>query len=107
MEMAGKPLMDWRSSLAENAKRACREQGWSLTEGPVSVSILFRLGSPRRPKHAEPAVRPDIDKLARAVLDAISDSGSVWRDDCQVVRMTCAKEYGHPGVRVLVWAKGA
>ena len=43
--------------------------------------------------------RPDVDKLARAVLDAITESGTL-RDDCQVVALSARKRYGPPGVAI-------
>lgn len=43
--------------------------------------------------------RPDADKLARAVLDAITESGTI-RDDAQVVSLRVRKRYGQPGVRI-------
>jgi crossover junction endodeoxyribonuclease RusA len=45
-------------------------------------------------------VRPDLDKLVRAVLDALSEAG-VWRDDAQVVSVVARKAYGSaPGLTV-------
>jgi Holliday junction resolvase RusA-like endonuclease len=42
-----------------------------------------------------PAVKPDLDKLVRAVLDALT--GVVFRDDCQVAGLSCSKLYAdHP-----------
>ena len=44
----------------------------------------------------------DIDKLARAVLDGVSDA-RVWLDDAQVVSLSAAKSYGvEPGCAVAV-----
>jgi crossover junction endodeoxyribonuclease RusA len=48
-----------------------------------------RLVKPSAPKH--PAKVPDIDKLTRAVLDALTSI--VWVDDSQVVRLTASKVY--------------
>ena len=61
-----------------------------------------------KPKHAKPgsypSVYPDVDKLARAVLDALTDV--LWDDDSQVnvlmVRKQYQKEGEGPGVNVLV-----
>jgi Holliday junction resolvase RusA-like endonuclease len=103
--MAGKPLQEWRSSLADSAALAASSQGWVVTDGPVMVSVRFRMRMPRRPKFSVPVSRPDIDKLCRAVLDAIGDSGAVWKDDSQVVTLIAAKEYGEPGVIISVTAK--
>ena len=42
------------------------------------------------------SVRPDLDKLARAVLDALT--GIVWVDDDQVVELAYRKQGGLEGV---------
>lgn len=45
--------------------------------------------------------RPDVDKLGRAVLDALT--GIVWRDDCQVIGLQLVKGYGRDSrVEVMV-----
>jgi len=83
-----------------------------ILAGPVAVRIVFTLPRPKahyrtngtvRPsKQARlPAGRPDLDKLVRAVLDALS--GLAWRDDGQVTELATAKRYGEiPGVTVEV-----
>jgi crossover junction endodeoxyribonuclease RusA len=44
----------------------------------------------------------DIDKLARAILDAATDAG-LWHDDCQVASLVAAKRYGPlPGVKITI-----
>jgi len=49
-----------------------------------------------------PITMPDLDKLVRAVGDALTDAG-VWKDDSQVVSLTTAKRYGdRPGVLIQV-----
>lgn len=53
----------------------------------------------------EPTVKPDADNVEKAVKDALN--GVAWLDDCQVVSCTKEKLYGqHPGVRILVSARG-
>jgi Holliday junction resolvase RusA-like endonuclease len=61
--------------------------------GPVKVQITFHLPRPKsRPKrHTHPDVRPDLDKLQRAVLDALT--GIAWRDDAQVCAIAAEKCY--------------
>lgn len=44
--------------------------------------------------------RPDLDKLLRAVGDALT--GIVWRDDSQVASIVASKVYGPPGATLLV-----
>lgn len=60
--------------------------------GPVAVSIVFRVRRPRdRTPVDQPDRKPDIDKLARAVLDAMT--GIVYEDDAQIVNLAVAKRY--------------
>jgi Holliday junction resolvase RusA-like endonuclease len=52
-----------------------------------------------------PVSRPDIDKLARAVLDAMT--GPIIYDDAQVVRLLVTKCYDlNPGVVIDVSQSG-
>ena len=88
------------------------------TAGPVRVTCLFTFPRPRSHyrtgRHATelrddaPAfhtARPDVDKLIRAVYDAITASGAIWRDDSQVAQSSALKVYGiNPGVRITVEA---
>jgi Holliday junction resolvase RusA-like endonuclease len=46
--------------------------------------------------------RPDIDKLARTVMDALT--GILYIDDSQVVTLVCSKEYGSASGLDLTWA---
>jgi len=39
-------------------------------------------------------VVPDTDKLARFVLDAITQADNIWEDDSQVVALHVYKTYG-------------
>jgi Holliday junction resolvase RusA-like endonuclease len=56
-----------------------------------------------RPRFHVPAVRPDIDKLTRAVLDGLTDGGLI-SDDARVVRLMVDEVYGdRVGVDVTVW----
>lgn len=65
-------------------------------ERPPSVSVR---------KRPYPITKPDADKLARAVWDALK--GIIYADDSQVVRLTLAKDYGDaPGVIIQVWELG-
>jgi Holliday junction resolvase RusA-like endonuclease len=65
------------------------------------VYLDFRLRPPRRFRRGWPTGRPDLDKLVRAVLDALT--GLAWADDAQVCDITATKRYdatGHPGVAI-------
>jgi Holliday junction resolvase RusA-like endonuclease len=73
--------------------------------GPVAVTLMFYLARPAghfrtgrnahllRPRAPEyPAGRPDLDKLARAVLDGLT-MGGAWKDDSQVWNLHAQKVY--------------
>lgn len=99
-------VKQWRDIIGWEARRCpdCR-----MFDGPVAVTATFWLARPasvsakRRPF---PVVKPDLDKLARALLDAIT--GVLIRDDAQVCELTALKLYaspgGSPGVAVTVKA---
>lgn len=60
---------------------------------PVHIELTFRMPKPKTRKvgiwHEK---RPDVDKLARAVLDALTRSG-VIADDSQVASLYVCKRY--------------
>ena len=98
----GHRLQDWRQAIASEARVAFSE----LLDGPVEVFAEFFLPRPAsRPKRVFwPDRKPDIDKLARASLDALTGVG--FRDDAQVVRLVASKRYTaglrQPGVQLSV-----
>ena len=98
----GMKLQDWRQAIAQEARSATE----SVLSGPVAVNLTFALPRPvsRRKRDLWPDRKPDLDKLVRSALDAMS--GVVFGDDAQVVELTARKEYAAPdeqtGVRVKV-----
>lgn len=62
---------------------------------PAAISVVFYFTQPESiPKsRLYPVVKPDIDKLLRAVLDALT--GVAFKDDAQVVQTRTAKRYSH------------
>lgn len=73
-------------------------------DGPLEISLIFYLpiatSSPAWWKHAAAIGRahhckkPDVDNLAKLVLDAMTRSGQWWRDDTQIVSLHAHKRYG-------------
>lgn len=57
----------------------------------VKISAVFELTRPKRCPRSLPVVRPDLDKLERALLDALI--GVAFEDDGQVVDIHAWKEY--------------
>lgn len=106
---AEKELID----LADLAAAEGKADEGVFWNSPLTVHISFRLERPKghwrtgRNAHllrdnapTYPAGKPDVDKLSRAVLDALT--GMVWRDDSQVVFLSAAKYYGIPGADIIV-----
>ena len=94
-------LRSWRSQIVDAARAELNGEAPDL--GAVRVTLMFFLRQPKRPKAPVPITKPDVDKLARAILDGLTDAG-VIRDDAQVTTLTARKRYTTeaPHVRVFV-----
>jgi Holliday junction resolvase RusA-like endonuclease len=98
-------LRAWSTAVGRTALDARARSGLSV---PLSVAatvdLVFLLPRPQRTKRIDPDCRPDLDKLVRAVLDALT--GVVWIDDGQVVALSARKTYARadeaPGVEFAV-----
>jgi crossover junction endodeoxyribonuclease RusA len=93
--VAAPALSLWRSQCREAAKLA----GAEVWEGPIAIRISFGLPAPLNQKHGYPK-RPDLDKLVRGVLDALT--GTCYRDDSQVVKIEAEKVW-EPVTIIEVW----
>ena len=105
-------LAAWRYLLAV---RAATGWGRPPLAGPVAADLRFYLPRPRGhygtgrnmgallpSAPALPGVKPDLDKLCRAVFDALTVAG-VWAEDSRAVDLTAKKRYADgrpPGVLV-------
>lgn len=108
-----KKLDPWRKQVAEIAKAA---RGETIT-GPVEVNMIFAKERPKAhygtgrnanvlkasaPRY--PLTKPDIDKLQRSILDALTIAGC-FTDDSYVVSTTATKIYserGGAGARITI-----
>lgn len=100
----------WRQAIVDAWRSALEDGRW---EGPpvngatIPLGVTITFGMPRPAKHygtgrnrdqlrpgapARPGGLPDIDKLCRAVLDALTAAGA-WRDDAQVCELKASKRY--------------
>ena len=106
----GKDLKPWRKKVKQVAELAKRNTP-TLT-GPVEVTYRFVLPMPstrpvalRRQGIDWSYSKPDLDKLARAIGDSLSDA-AVYGDDGQIARSVIAKVVVHDrslcGVEVVV-----
>jgi len=95
---AAKGLSTWRRLVADVAQRYAPDEPW---EGPVGIDLHFGIPKPKsapKKRRVWPDKRPDLDKLTRSVLDALTYV--VFADDSQVVEIRATKDYGAPGVAV-------
>jgi len=84
----------WQQLVAEGASSAL--QGFEPAEqleGPVQLRVNFYLPRPKSlPKKVNSHLKkPDLDKLVRAVKDALTRV--VWKDDSQVIELMASKAY--------------
>ncbi len=93
VEMAGASLKAWRQDVAVAALGAMVKQDWYMADEPVAVHVTFRMPRPKsRPTDTWHATRPDVDKLLRAVFDALT-TANVWHDDSLVADVLAWKHY--------------
>ena len=83
----------WRDAVA----LAARAAGCTPIDGPVRIRIAFYMPRTKamRRKPAPPMIqKPDLDKLVRSTLDALT--GIAFHDDSQVTHMVATKRRGDP-----------
>lgn len=100
MVESSKYLPWFHNEIVYNAELAAEAAGWDTVMGPVVVRLEFEMQRPRShekltspPRYVTNRARGDIDKLQRAVLDALTEA-AVWYDDSQVVEVHASKRYG-------------
>lgn len=86
---SNKNLRAWRKHCTETMQEQKQHETFT---GPIHARIVIRLPKPKSVKREHPSVKPDIDKLARAILDSATDAG-IWKDDGQVVQLRVTKRY--------------
>lgn len=85
-------LKTWRTTITHHARK---HTGTYTGERPIHVTYRFHLTRPKSVRRWLPWVKPDLDKLIRAVNDGISDAG-VWDDDGRITTITASKQYATP-----------
>lgn len=91
-----KKTKPWRQEIAGSALTAMGGQSPAGKDTPVSVRVYFYFDKPKSTKISVKAktTKPDVDKLARAVLDALT--GITFEDDSQVTELYVMKRFGTP-----------
>ena len=87
----GSRLDQWRRDIGWTCKEAMK--GTPMWGEPLELSLYFTY-RPRKKVDSEAwkVTGPDLDKLTRAVLDALT--GVLYNDDRQVVKIEAFKQYG-------------
>ena len=105
VEATGDRLKAWRHAINDEARKSRADK--PMLTGPVHVTIDFGMvkpnAAPKRKRTWPIGKRSgDIDKLARAALDAMTNV--LYEDDAQVVELYVRKDYGDPGACIVVRA---
>ena len=85
---------EWKQAIVD----AARNQGEPFL-GPVSLEIRFDMPRPKSMRGTEQkphTVKPDIDNMVKAVMDALT-TAIWWIDDSQVWRLSTSKQYAAKG----------
>lgn len=86
----------WRETVTVYARQAViRHAHWLPLEKGVAVGLRFYMPRPTtvtRLQRLLPWVKPDIDKLTRAILDSLT-AARVYADDSKVVELHVFKFY--------------
>jgi crossover junction endodeoxyribonuclease RusA len=99
-----KGLKAWEQAVRYEAQRAAN--GLFFQDEPVALTVTFGLPRPKSLSRRVKAhtKRPDLDKLTRAVGDALT--GVLWHDDSQVTHIEAIKVYTDeadaPGCAIVV-----
>jgi len=102
VEMDAK-LPGWRAAVTKAAKAAAGPR-WKPWDGPVTVRGVINLPRPRTSKFQDlPAGPPDLDKLQRAIGDALTKS-KVITDDARIVHWDIRKAWADdkPGAALTI-----
>jgi crossover junction endodeoxyribonuclease RusA len=91
---ANKKLPAWRQIVTEKLEAA--NVSCQPLIGPVDAQIVFFMPRPKSVLREYPSVKPDLDKLVRAILDAGTKAG-IYNDDSQVIEIVANKFYTDAG----------
>lgn len=107
----------WKSQIAMEAEKHRPD---AVIEGSISLHLSFMFPRPkshfRTGKHSDELKedapidvikKPDLDNLAKAVMDALTQIGGFWKDDSQVSGLVLGKTFGKvPGVFIYIHHNG-
>lgn len=100
---AGFAFTPKKTREAESTLKYLMKSKWKNEplENPVRLELVFSITKPKSAKKRQyPSVKPDIDNLIKLVTDAGNEI--LWRDDNLIVEISARKEYGEPGIKLVV-----
>jgi crossover junction endodeoxyribonuclease RusA len=111
-EQSAKTLNPWRKAVRAAAEEAMADAFY--LDGPLVLQIDFKMPRPQyhfgtgrnagalktRYRYARCPVKPDLDKLVRAIGDSLTET--VYLDDSQIVRLVARKTYADDGTGALI-----
>ncbi len=92
---SSKKVKPWRQDVVAAVTSYMAANSVAMIDAPVRVELTFvlpkPLSAPKR-KITYPSKKPDIDKLCRSTLDALTTAGLI-RDDARVIELVARKVY--------------
>lgn len=89
---SSKKVKHWRDTVTAQTRIEMIARGITTTTEPIDIIINFLMPKPKSVTRELPSVKPDLDKLIRAVLDGLTKAG-IYKDDAQVVFIGANKLY--------------
>ena len=104
---ANPKLNTWRQTIADQIAQQTHHR---LIDARIRLELVFTLPRPKSvpiKRRSVPTTKPDLDKLTRAVMDAISLERycQIIKDDSLVTDLHAVKRYDDvnpPGVRICI-----
>lgn len=109
-------LVTWRQLVTDmvTMKARTNRPSWKPVDEPVGCAIEFILPRPQKPRWEVPGTDLDIDKLERAIFDALAPKQNrrtlrhaLLQDDSRICESHKVKRYAadgeQPGANVSVW----
>ena len=93
---ASKDLKTLRAEFSRQITEQAYLDKWVRIDrpNPAHVTITFTFVRPGSVKREHMTVVPDVDKLTRFCLDAVTQADNIWEDDSQVTELHVYKQYG-------------
>lgn len=98
LRMNSSGAKQWRRAVLAAAMDAMHLSKWPKQSETANytISLSFLLPKPKTVKRRAPTVKPDIDKLCRGTLDALTQAGAI-QDDARVTQLIACKTYAADG----------